>query len=67
MSHVAQARFERHRPFAGLHRAETNVRDSEVTLFICKTSRGISDPRTTLTYIRTRDRLSKPTAYVVRY
>mgnify|MGYP001555946231 CR=1 FL=1 len=28
---------------------------------------GPSDPRTTLTYIRTRDRLSKSPAYVLHY
>jgi len=28
---------------------------------------GHSDPRTTLTYIRSRDRLSKSPAYVLRY
>jgi integrase/recombinase XerD len=28
---------------------------------------GHADPRTTLTYIRTRDRLSKSPAYVLRY
>ena len=47
--------------------ALTTARDQGVDLIDLQSFPGHSDPRTTLTYIRSRDRLSQSPAYVLRY
>lgn len=47
--------------------ALTTAREQGVDVIDLQSFAGHSDPRTTLTYIRSRDRLSKSPAYVLRY
>jgi integrase/recombinase XerD len=47
--------------------ALTTARERGADIIDLQDFAGHSDPRTTLTYIRTRDRLSKSPAYVLRY
>jgi hypothetical protein len=50
----------------GLNRP-TTARERGSDIIDLQDFAGHSDPRTTLTYIRGRDRLSKSPAYVLRY
>jgi integrase/recombinase XerD len=47
--------------------ALTTARENGSDIIDLQDFAGHADPRTTLTYIRTRDRLSKSPAYVLRY
>jgi len=47
--------------------ALTTARERGSDIIDLKDFAGHSDPRTTLTYIRSRDRLSKSPAYVLKY
>ncbi len=47
--------------------ALTTAREHGSDIIDLKDFGGHSDPRTTLTYIRSRDRLSKSPAYVLKY
>lgn len=47
--------------------ALTTAREAECDIIDLQDFAGHADPRTTLTYIRTRDRLSKSPAYMLRY
>src|SRR5207248_10319691 len=47
--------------------ALTTAREHGCDIIDLQDFAGHADPRTTLTYIRTRDRLSKSPAYVLRY
>jgi integrase/recombinase XerD len=47
--------------------ALTTAREAECDIIDLQDFAGHADPRTTLTYIRSRDRLSKSPAYVLRY
>ena len=47
--------------------ALTTARERGAEIVDLQDFAGHSDPRTTLTYIRTRDRLSKSPAYVLSY
>jgi integrase/recombinase XerD len=47
--------------------ALTTAREHGADIVDLQDFAGHSDPRTALTYIRTRDRLSKSPAYVLKY
>jgi integrase/recombinase XerD len=47
--------------------ALTTAREQGSDIIDLQDFAGHADPRTTLTYIRNRDRLSKSPAYVLRY
>ena len=47
--------------------ALTTARERGIDIIDLQDFAGHADPRTTLTYIRTRDRLSKSPAYVLKY
>ncbi|MDB5390679.1 MAG: integrase [Planctomycetaceae bacterium] len=47
--------------------ALTNARERAADIIDIQDFAGHSDPRTTLAYIRSRDRLSESPAYVLRY
>ena len=47
--------------------ALTTARERGCDIIDLQDFAGHSDPRTTLTYIRSRDRLSKSPAYVLKY
>jgi integrase/recombinase XerD len=47
--------------------ALTTAREADCDIIDLQDFAGHADPRTTLTYIRTRDRLSKSPAYLLRY
>src|SRR5262245_570485 len=51
----------------GLLTAVADVLDGRADVIDLQDFAGHADPRTTLTYIRSRDRLSKSPAYVLKY
>ena len=61
---VSDALWERIQP---LLTALTTARERGAEIIDLQDFAGHADPRTTLTYIRTRDRLAKSPAYVLNY
>ena len=53
--------------FEQVNRAKAKARNDGADIIDLQDFAGHADPRTTLTYIRSRDRLSKSPAYVLNY
>ena len=55
------------RPASGSVDDQSSARERGSDIIDLQEFEGHADPRTTLTYIRSRDRLSKSPAYVLKY
>ena len=65
-SYLRRENFEVHLAHDGTA-ALTTARERGVDIIDLQDFAGHADPRTTLAYIRSRDRLSKSPAYVLKY